>query len=505
MGVKVKGLSVLWIIGFLSVAGLVAESSDLRLLEAVERGDKKAVRSLLEQHADVNAPQPDGATALHWAAHRDDLETADLLIRAGANVNVANDYGVTPLSLACTNRNAAMVDRLLQAGADANAAKPTEETVLMTCARTGTVQAVKSLLVHAANPNAQETRRGQTALMWALAEKHSQVVSALIEHGADVHARSKTGFTPLLFAAQQGDLESAQLLQGAGADVNAATPEHGNVLTVASASGHEALSIFLLDKGAEPNTADGNGVTPLHHAMQRALAILNGLKYDPYYRPEPPNMPELVQALLAHGADPNAQITKGYLLGPNEVSISMVGATPFFLAAVSADAAIMRVLAADGADPKIRTEENIPPLMAAAGAARGLGQGTIRSRTGSPEEAVKVAVQLGADVNAYNKQGQTAMHAAASTGEDAIVQFLADHGAKVDAVDESGQTPWTMAMGISPILRYRGSYGSYQSTADLLLKLGARPRTREEMDTRSPLSRPDQPDKYYQEPVDPKR
>ena len=167
MGLKAKVLVGWWMASLLSVAGFAAANSDLRLVEAVEKGDQAAVRSLLQQRADVNAPQADGSTALAWAAHRDDLETADLLIRAGANVNAPNDYGVTPLSLACTNRNATLVEKLLKAGANPNAAMWTGETPLMTCARTGNVAAVKSLLAGKADVSVKETRRGQTALMWA--------------------------------------------------------------------------------------------------------------------------------------------------------------------------------------------------------------------------------------------------------------------------------------------------------------------------------------------------
>ena len=181
--VKVIVLAGWWVVSLLSVASLAAAGGDLRVVDAVMKGDKEAVRSLLKENADVNAPQPDGATALAWAVHRDDLETAELLINAAANVNAANDYGVTPLSLACTNLNAAMVEKLLKAGADPNAAQWTGETPLMTAARTGDADAVNSLLAHGADVNAKETRRGQTALMWAIAERHAEVARVLIEHG----------------------------------------------------------------------------------------------------------------------------------------------------------------------------------------------------------------------------------------------------------------------------------------------------------------------------------
>jgi uncharacterized protein len=494
MNVEVKGLGSWWMTVLLSVASLAAAGSDPGLLEAVQKGDKEAVRSLLQQQVDVNADQADGATALHWAAHRGDLETAELLIGAGADLNAADDYGATPLSLACANRNAAMVEKLLEAGADPNAKLLKGETALMTCSRTGSAKAVKSLLGKGADPNAREPWRWQTALMWAVAGKHSQVAGALIERGADVHARTRGGFTPLMFAAQQGDLESARILVAAGADVNEATPEYGSALVVAAASGREALAIFLLEQGADPKVADNHGITPLHHAVRKGFSTLTGIRYDAH-RVIPPDMPELVKALLAHGADPNARIKERLKMRDDRPPFDMSGATPFFLAAVATDAPLMRLLAANGADPLLVVEEETTPLMAAArGACPGecASQGQNRRNPQwerSALEAVKAAVELGADVNAINHEGRTAMHIAAFTGADSIVQFLAEQGAQVDVPDYSGETPWTMASGISANFNIRGTYGTHKSTADLLLKLGAAPRGREGMDPRGRLAK----------------
>ena len=483
MGITIKRLGSWWMIVLLSVACLAAQGSDLRLTEAASRGDRKAVRSLLKEQVDVNLAQGDGATALHWAAHWNDLEMAALLIGAGANVNAANDYGVTPLSEACTNRSDALVTKLLTAGADASATQWTGETVLMTCALTGNLKAVKSLLTHGADPNKWDNRWEQTALMWALAGGHSIVARTLVEHGANIRARSSAGFTPLMFAAQQGDMDSLRLLLEKGATVNGATPKHGNVLTVASASGHETLSIFLLEKGADPNSPGDNGVTALHYAIAAGLSTMNGLNYDKAYRLVPPNMPKLVKALLEHGAEPNGRITIALRLGPDDAStgLGLEGATPFFLAALSGDAELLQVLAAHGADPRLRAKGEATALMAAAGAARGMTQGTIKFRLGNPLEAVKVVMEVGGDVHATTETGQTALHAAAFAGEDEVVQFLVDRGAEVDAQDNDKQTPWSMAQGISPRLGARGSYGSHPTTAALLLKLGATVRSREDM------------------------
>ena len=546
--IKLKALGMWWAVSLLSVATLAA-AGDLRLVDAVEKGNQEAVRSLLKEHADVNTARPDGATALAWAVHRDDLETADLLIRAGANVNAANDYGVTPLSLACTNRNAAMVDRLLKAGANPNAALWTGETVLMTCASTGNLEAVKLLFAYKADVNAKENQKGQTALMWAVAKKHPEVAQALIEHGADVHARSRTfaapepfsipctpkdpcltgakdgstyaptvhfpkttgGFTAFLFAAQQGDIESAKVLLAAGADVNESTPEDGSALVIASASGQEKLALFLLDKGANPNARDGFGITPLHYALHEGMLSISSYKPEPTDRFgwQRPNMPELVKALLAHGADPNARITYDFppydyapisrSNGNNLPQITLAGATPFLLAAASRDISLMRILVEGRANAKLATEENTTPMMIAAGVAHERGGIGFGGQAGedyqkAPDEekrileAVKLAVELGGDVNAVNAKGQTALHAAAFMGYADVIQFLAEKGANLNAKDKYGQTPLTIALGDPEGLVYRQLGGGrydysfrqpkvQKNIADLLVKLGATPFT----------------------------
>jgi ankyrin repeat protein len=178
--------------------------------------------------------------------------------------------------------------------------------------------------------------------MWAIEGGHADVVSLLIEHGADVRTPSKGGFTPLMFAARSGDLDSARLLLDAGANVDAGTRDAGPPLAVAAASGHETLAIFLLERGANPNAADKNGITALHNAAQRGLTSLVGTRYDDSYRVQPPNMLQLTKALLARGVNPNARIAANDPRGPDGTPFTMKDATPFFLAAVSGDATLMR-------------------------------------------------------------------------------------------------------------------------------------------------------------------
>jgi ankyrin repeat protein len=548
MEVRFKFLAAWSMVMVLSVARLSA-AGDLRLVNAAAKGNKEEVRSLLKEHVDVNAPQADGATALAWTVHRDDLETADLLIHAGANVNAANDYGVTPLALACTNRNAAMADLLLKAGANPNAALWTGETTLMTCAGTGFVDTVKLLLDHKADVNAKEKQKDQTALMWAIAKKHPDAVKLLIERGADVHARSKVveapqpfvvactakdpclngkfdgntyaasihfpktegGFTPLLFAAQQGDIESARMLLAAGADVNESTPEEGTALVIASASGHEKLALFLLENGANPNAKDGFGVTPLHYALHEGLLSISGYKPEPTDRFgwERPNMPELAKALLQHGADPNARIAWDFppydyapvsrSNGNDLPQISLVGATPFLFAAATGDLGMMKMLVEGHANAKLTTTEGTTPLMVAAGVghergsyAGGAREGTEYVKTSDELkrllEAVKLAVELGGDINAANVDGRTALQAAVFLNQPEIVQFLVEKGANLEAKDKYGETAMSIALGDPEGLVYRqlggGRYDysfrqpkNNPKMAELLVKLGAKPFT----------------------------
>ena len=478
MGSKAKTVAVRCLIMLLLAASTFAASpDDLRLIEAVKSRDRAAIRSLIEKRVAVNAAQPDGTTALAWAANRDDLETADFLIRAAANVNAANDYGITPLALACTNRSAPMVERLLKAGASPNARQWTGETPLMICARTGNAETVKLLLSYEANPNAKENEQGHTALMRAVAGNHSGVVRALIDGGADVRARSNGGFTALLFASRQGDIPSARLLLAAGADINEATPRNGTALVVAAASGREDFSIFLLDKGANPNAVDAYGLTALHYAIPRGIAGIDSVSivFRPFHE-LPPNMPRLVKALLAHGANPNAAIAKDfppYSRSPYALQTSLVGVTPFLLAAAAADVDLMHTLLTAGADPQIKAKDGATALMLAAGVGR-IDERENEQEEANAVEAAKLALMLGNDIHAANDKRRTALHGAAWTGANAMVQFLVEKGADLNAKDRGGFTPLALAAGLAP----RGGDSASEvreSTVALLLKLGAQP------------------------------
>jgi ankyrin repeat protein len=472
------------VILLLSAARLDGQSSR-PLIDAVKNQDAAAVRALLKRQIDINAVEPDGATALHWAAHRDDVDSASLLTRAGAKVNVANAHGVTPLSLACLNGSAAMVERLLEAGADPNLARVSGETPLMTAARVGALPVVDALLARGADINSRELAQEQTALMWAVSEKHAAVAKRLIAHGADVRARSKGGFSPILFAARAGDLESARALVAAGADVNDAAPDGMSVLLVAVVRGHSQLAIELLDRGANPN-ADGAGFTALHWASgswETELTGPNGIVTEAddewsALRGIQTGKLALIQALLARRADPNAVLAKipprvGYTQLAVEQRVIGVnphaGATPFLLAAMAGDVSVMRALAAGGADPRRTATDKTTPLMVAAGLGRYLAESRVTDAQAL--EAARLAIELGGDVNAANDAGNTALHGAAYIKSNALVQLLVDKGAIIDVANKRGQTPTTIA---DTIRAGSATMSSRTSTGDLLRKLAAR-------------------------------
>ena len=463
----------------LALASVGNAASDARLVQAARDRDAASVRALLAEGADVNATQPDGTTALHWAAHWDDLDTADLLIRRDANVNAMNELGATPLWVSCVHGGAPMIERLLQAGADVNAALPSGETPLMTAARTGIVEAVRALLNHGADVDAIEFSRGQTALMWAVAQRHTDVAGLLIQHGADVRARSsirrvivntgtaggdaefegsmvvpedRGGYTALLFAARHGDVASARLLLDAGADANDTAPTGTSALVVAAHGGHAALATFLLEQGADPNAADA-GYTALH------AAVLRGDD-------------ELLQALLAHGADPNTRLARATpfrRLGRDwAMDWTWVGATPFWMAAMFADAAMMQALAAGGAAPGLTMEDGTTPVMAPLAMRDRRPGSDPAAMESSTLQAVGAGVDLGIDVNATDAAGNTALHYAAWRGLDAVVELLVGRGAKLDVKNADGRTP--LAMTAAPLRR---GNQDRQSTAELLRRLGA--------------------------------
>ncbi len=427
------------------------------LVDAAKRADWEAVRALLEADVDVNEAAADGTGALHWASYWDDLASAELLIREGADPGAANDLGATPLWNAALNGSSAMVRSLLEAGADPNAALLLGETVVMTAARSGNADVVGQLLTEGADPNA-DAARGQTALMWGAAQGHAAVVDVLLTYGADVHALSDVwielrgtdppqashsdyqvwirqgGNTPLMFAVRAGDLASAELLVAAGADVNVESAYGIGATALAAHSDHADLVELLVENGANPNAVEG-GYTALHAAVLRGNA-------------------DAVRTLLAHGAEPNTPLLAASPTRRQSLDFFfhpvLVGATPFWLAARFVQPGIMRALAESGADPLFAHEvgywRGLPPdfiwedegsttaLMAAVGMGGGLtggfatpGRMELEART---LEAVRIATDLGVEVNARNASGGTALQAAQASRFGSVVELLVERGAR---------------------------------------------------------------------------
>jgi len=495
--------------GLILLSGAVTAAADLRLIEAARKQDAKAVRELLAQHVSVAATAPDGFTALHEAVRYNNLEIADLLIAAGADVAAATRYNITPLSLACAKGNAAVIERLLKAGADPNGTSEVGQTALMTAALAGKVDAVKLLLAHEAKVNVQEPTKGQTALMWAASEGNTDASEVLIEFGADIKAKSQSGYTPLLFAVRGGHKETVQALLAHGANANDVAPDATSAfgtsaLHMAVVNAYFEVAAVLLDHGADPNAPDARG-SPLH-----TLAWLrkpgsdggNGLGHRSYAPPLPTgNMTalDLAKALLDHGANPNIRIAwqekkfekeGGTMRNPPLIQLgrhylTYVGATPFYIAAHNGDAPYMRLLAEHGADPKIPNILGITPLIAASGLDywEGEAPGPFTGVTEAERlDAVKLALDLGNDINAaadfgdYRMEGDpaytllyyplnmdqlmgkvmgdprwsgsTALHGAVVSGQPGIVQYLVDHGAKLDAKTKTGWTPLMLAGGV---------------------------------------------------------
>jgi len=487
-------------------SGAAAATVEGRLPDAAKSQDQKMVQALLSQHADVDARSDDGSTALLWAAHWNDLDTATRLLHAGADANAANDFQMTPLSQACLNGSAALVDLLLKSGAKPNLVIATGETPLMTCAKTGNVEAVRALIAHDAAINAKEPEQNQTALMWAAAERHPAVVKALIDANADLQAHSKKGYTALHFAAREGDQESVRLLLAAGVNVNLRTqpdvdadprPEtlvagRGRTrvrggsfyrksastggytpLLVATVRGEIPLALFLLDQGADPNVLDA-GFTPLHWAS----TTWEGFTANPVYGFENPmaGIPDrqvklqFVKALLAHGANPNARMTKTQ---PTFASgfLDAVGATPFLLASSVDDLEMMKLLLAAGADPKIPTASNTTTVMAATALHHGVGESPVTEA--QAREAVNFLLGLGLDAKGATVTGENALFGPAYRGWNTLLAQLIDLGVDVNAVSKAGVTPWLAANGQGDRL---GGVLYNKEGADLLLKHGADPK-----------------------------
>ncbi len=461
--------------GWMVVMLVTAAASPLaasggRLIDAVKAGNRDAIRALVKQPDELAAVEADGTTPLHWAVRAADLETVRLLLSAGARADATTRHGITPLSLAAVNGDAAMTEALLRAGASPNHALPEGETVLMTAARTGSAAVVKMLLAHGADLHAREDWFGETALIWAAAENHPSAIQVLVEHGADINGRSllldiprrRSGqsvlslghWTPVMYAARQGAIEAVRTLAELGADLNLTDPDGATALVLAIINANYEAAALLLDKGADPNVADNEAkMAALYAAVDmHRLAVGHG---RPNPRPSGPlGALDIIQRLLAQGADPNARLAAPLMQRHHSGGDRALGegATPFMRAAKSGDVAAMRLLLAAGADPMLTLPNQATALMLAAGlgwrdgspAAPSFDQGSEQDAI----EAIALCLTSGLDINGTTSTGDTALHAAiAGRGSDVIVRFLAENGADLQAKNKQGRTPLEVATG----------------------------------------------------------
>lgn len=491
---KVRILSC-WLVAVLFVLnGALGAAETPSIIRAVKHGDLAEMRALIKAEVDVNAPQADGATALHWAVHRDDIELAKLLIRAGAEVDATNDFGIKPIWLAFENKNADIVGLLLKAGADPNSLMLTGESLLMTAAHYGSVDVVRLLLDAGADVNVTEPVRGQTPLMWAIDENRTDAALLLLEAGSDIHAKTTFGFTPLMFASRNGETEVAEALLDAGADVNGISKFMGtnlyqrdgvteenkdnpgySVLQLAVHRGHGDTVVLLLERGADPNY-DKLGFTALLWAcgswestLDGAFGInapkdsewyhMGGLRDDKY---------QIIEALLKHGANPDARLKDHPTRFGFAPRARPIGSTPYVLAAIAAHADTMRMLVEYDADPALVPDNKVPALLFAAGAQR-LLVNSLATEEGSIE-AVQAALDLGAKITDTDAQGNTVLHGAAKVKSPNLIQFLFDQGADVLAKNAKGDTPedeaYRFLRGVSGGAKERSS-----PTLDLIREL----------------------------------
>jgi len=516
------------------------------------RKDAARLQQLIAAHADVNAAQADGSTALHWAAYHRDIGAAKALLAQGANPAAVTDTGMTALALACEAGNADLVQLLLKARADPNQTLTNGETPLMMAARTGNVSVLKLLLSRGAKIEAREKLRGTTALMWAAANSNSnsnaEAVRLLVAKGADVSARSATiapgrkpyladsgrarlqefierrgqggtvvevdtpdaksrleaeiaetqrvlskfpapeptpfsdkqwgGLTPLLFATREGDLETVKALVEAGAHINE-TSEYGwTALLVATHDRFYKVGLYLLERGADPNLANEGGWTPLYIATDNRN--IEGGDY-PTRQPDMDHLEYIKRLLVAH-ANPNLRMrssTETRTVFTHQWLLEE-GATPFLRAAQSGDVVLMKLLLEHGADPSISTAGRVTPLMVASGIGWVEGVTYEWSRE-TTYEAVKLLLDLGADVNAQDAlDGRTALMGAAHKGRDDIIELLVKQGADLairdmgsrDSIHVLAGTTWQAIDYADGLVRVGvQSAISHPSTAALLRKL----------------------------------
>ncbi|MGZ3273280.1 MAG: ankyrin repeat domain-containing protein [Caulobacteraceae bacterium] len=459
---------------------------------------------------------PDGSTPLMQAAYDGDVAQARRLLAQHANVNAVNAYGVSAMLLAAESSNTALIDVLLKAGAKANSANLDGETALHLVARTGNVAAARLLLAHGVKVDAREKFGGQTPLMWAAARRHAPMVEFLASKGADVNARSmvrdyqrvataesrakfldRGGFTPLLYAVRENCKDCVDILLKHKADINLPDPANVPPLSIAMMNGNWDVARRLVEAGADVNAWDIFGQSPLHVAIgyMNTRAGNNPLDSDAQNKA---TGRDLVKLLVDRGANPNQEL---FFKAPGRDTGVGRGYTPFLAACASGDLDLVKLLLEHGANPKLATADGQgaiilavgsrvggtanPGAASASGADFGNAQGvtTIRAATGPEDRAItliKFLAANGADVKLVAKRhflqrtrGGSALHYAVRGGNKALIGALLDLGADVNAKDEDGLTALDYAMGRGYVPFLQLAKAPNKDLADVLRARGA--------------------------------
>ncbi len=456
-----------------------AQSQAGPLADAAQKGDLDVVRKLVQDGVNVDEPQVDGATALHWAVNENDITMARFLLEAGADANARNRVGAPPILSAAVNGNAELLALLLDAGADPNMqVSATGDTPLMLAARTGIPEAVTLLLDKGADVNAKESWGWTTPIMWAVAENHTEVTKILIDHGADAEAKTKyippdagRGFegalprerraeevgavifasgelTPLLIAARDGHMEAIKVLVEAGADVKAVAADGKNALGLAIFNGNYDIADYLVDAGSDVSQADAQRFTPLFWAVERRN--METAPNFPWVVTEDP-LP-LIEKMLEKGADPNWLVNNTPRARMRGGSPRIVFANALMRAAFSADLELVKLLLAHGADPHVKSSDNETTLAAAAGL--GWVHGFHKDRSLSNRlEIIKILVEeYSADVNWQDNYGISPLMVAGNLGDIPIIQYLIDKGADLGAYDLGKKNDGAFGASIEPLM-----------------------------------------------------
>ena len=468
---------------------LKAASTVTAMVEAAREGNLPSVRSLIKEHADVNALANDGSSALLWAAYHSDAEMTKALVAAGARVDLANQYGVTPLLQASRNGDLEVMRALLDAGANPTRWHAEGETPLMAASRTGRVDAVQLLLSHGSFVNAADPFQEETALMWASAEGHLEVVQELLKAGADPNLKAHVstitnrknadhpsgGFTALMFAVRNGHEEVAKALIAGGADLKLTSADGVTATIVAIVNDRFDLAKELLDLGADPNDGSLYFAVDMHDATTDMRAH-DGSRLQPSH-PNKLTALSLVKALLDKGADVNKPFV-GALHSTTLCCGAQINSSPFYRAATAADEEVLKLMLAPRAPANAAQIEWIPtdpkpkdgkgpgrpnpnagrtPLMVAIKGGQGapIAGGPGFTRIGPPQfrepgsrdplEALNLLLAAGANPNAKAGDGSTPLHQAVQEKHVGMIRALAAAGGKLDAVNKDNLTPLLLA------------------------------------------------------------